>query len=134
MNETHADDVAVNSGWMIGPWIPGVLATRLCVWIIDTTRSPVFKDAFMPLTFAQAQMRRGAAVINCLRGADPGDGQAVRAYQGGLAVGFYGLERTYVPASTIPVPGSVWQQNQLSRLRDIGLRHGALTRHLCPDL
>lgn len=82
------------------------------------------------LAFAQRLLQRCEDIVQHVRGVEPGDRQAIEAYQNHLALAYYDMTRRSRPPaqSLTPVPGSAWSHQHLQRLSAIGLRHGALAR------
>lgn len=117
------------------PWLPAAIATRLYIVMLGMTRVAAFEVAMRPRDIASAQMDRAERLMQLLRkpvdGALSGaDMQAMKAYQTGVAVAFYGLVGGSFRGLAAPVSGSVWSRAQLLRLRSLGLHHGAIVRHL----
>ncbi|CAM8828463.1 hypothetical protein [Burkholderia pseudomallei] len=116
-------------------WLPVRWRTpRLCLWLLSHGPLPI-DPCLPPLAWAQRCVQRGDAVIRRRgrRATEPGDLQARSVYGSAVALGYYDLADVASPRTLQPVADSTWTREQLERLRQIGIGHGAALREYAGD-
>lgn len=81
----------------------------------------------------RAARRRGVIRRRGRRATEPGDLQARSVYGSAVALGYYDLADVASPRTLQPVADSTWTREQLERLRQIGVGHGAALREYAGD-
>ena len=119
--------------WAHSPAVCVALIAGLDLWRV---RSADTEPAWGASNWAQRCMARVRDIIGRRRsqGCELSryDRQAIDAYEAGLAVATYSMDRmAFFVEPMAPFIGSKWSDEQLRRLRHIGLQHGTFIRRGC---